>query len=65
LKQKRIAKIKSKIYRKIRKRRLEKDKIKLMAQLTPAERQREIEKMREERARERITLRHTTKNKYT
>lgn len=39
--------------------------MKLLAQLNPTERQKEIEKLKEERARERVTLRHSTKNKFT
>lgn len=50
LKNKRIAKIKSKVYHRIKKRKSEREKVKLMAQLNPIERQREIEKMKEERA---------------
>ncbi|KAM3139952.1 hypothetical protein pb186bvf_007983 [Paramecium bursaria] len=64
LKLKRIAKIKSKIYRKIKKRKSDQEKLKLMAQLTPYERREEMEKMKQERAKERVTLRHSTKNKF-
>ncbi|CAD8121968.1 unnamed protein product [Paramecium sonneborni] len=64
LKMKKISSIKSKIYKQIKKKKGNKEKLKLMAQLTPAERRKEIEKLRLSRAKERITLRHSTKNKY-
>ncbi|CAD8210169.1 unnamed protein product [Paramecium pentaurelia] len=64
LKMKKISSIKSKIYKQIKKKKGNKEKLKLMAQLTPAERRQEIEKLRLSRAKERITLRHSTKNKF-
>ncbi|CAD8072335.1 unnamed protein product [Paramecium primaurelia] len=64
LKMKKISSIKSKIYKQIKKKKGNKEKLKLMAQLTPAERRKEIEKLRLSRAKERITLRHSTKNKF-
>ena len=59
-----MSSIKSKIYRKIKKRKSEKEKLKLIAYLTPAERRKEIEKLKFDRAKERVTLRHSTKNKF-
>ena len=67
IKKRKMNKIKSKLYRSIRKKRQKKDEIK-RADLTMAEGGDEmddlLERQETERARERITLRHRNKNKF-
>ena len=64
IKRKRISKIKSKLYRRIKKRQREKEELAKMETLGPQEREEEMEKLRNKRIQERISLRHKTKTKH-
>jgi U3 small nucleolar RNA-associated protein 14 len=68
VKAKRLKKIKSKVYRALKKRKRTKDeskKLEMLAEEDPALFLAEVEKNEKDRARERITLRHRNKTKFT
>ena len=64
IKNKRIAKIKSKLYHKIKKRQKQRAELKEMNGMTGEMQNQEAEKLAEERAQERIGMRHKTKSKH-
>ena len=65
IKNKRIAKIKSKLYHKIKKRQKQRAEFKEMNAMTGEMQNEEADKLAGERAEERIRMRHKTKSKHT
>lgn len=60
---KQLAKIKSKLYHRIKKKKQLKEQLKQLQNLDPQQKEIELEKLREQRAKERITQKHQTKTK--
>jgi U3 small nucleolar RNA-associated protein 14 len=64
IKRRRISKIKSKLYHKIKKRQRLREEEKRVETLSPHEKSEYVEKLMKNRIQERISLRHNTKNKH-
>lgn len=64
IKKRRMAKIKSKLYRKIKKRQKLREEAKRVGELQGEERRDYIEKLAKQRMKERITLRHRSKSQH-